>query len=91
MSPIVALSFGLAVACGAAGIEWSQISGLAFTLAAFAGTIFFAAVDAWEAEPEQAIENQGPPADRGIIESCLSSGGSRGTVLHSLTASNSSK
>jgi hypothetical protein len=54
MSPIIAVSFCLAVGCGAIGVEWSQVSGLAFTVAAFAGTVFFASVDAWEAQPDPA-------------------------------------
>jgi hypothetical protein len=52
MSPIIALSFCFAVAGGTIGVEWSQLSGVAFGVAALAGTAFLAALDASEAQPD---------------------------------------
>jgi hypothetical protein len=48
MSPIIAMSFFLAVAGAAVGLEWTQFSGVALAVAAAAGTVLFAAIDAWE-------------------------------------------
>jgi hypothetical protein len=57
MSLIVFISFCCTVFSGAVGLEWAALSGVAFSIAAVSATVFFAGVDAWEAQiDKQEIE-----------------------------------
>jgi hypothetical protein len=62
MSSVVGISFCCMIAGGLVGLEWTDISGIGFSLAAFAAIIFFSAIDAWECENSGAESQEAPVA-----------------------------
>ena len=53
MFSIVGWSFLCMVTGGFIGVEWPTASSVSFAVATFAATIFFSAIDAWDAESDK--------------------------------------